>query len=420
MPRRASVYARTGHQAPNQTVEFQPGRPVDRLNLISRRSGRFGEAIIILQANRLDAKWAAWRIVIESGAQRMSTRACETGGMIGYPLSRANGTAFPWRVLELVRGQRAIATVWQGHLGPDFETFRDAYLNRWPHAATSVPCPLQCGCSHAVIKHRYGHYVGVCQCDSWNCPDLTLSREEIEVWEFAWNPFLSALRRALGLEGHQGRMRVPNCFEVGHWSGAGIPVILMVEPDFWHAEARVEQLLATTPGKFIVLTPSLDSLGAAARGLIVSHGLCGAGLEQFLAMGRRGVLHTIIPPGELFHAVTPPPSRDFDESVATQTLALVKKLEGDVTNHAPPGLVQVFSLYVLEGLSVRETAARLNCPKTTVGKRTRQLEKLLKAPLAAFRAAGNFDAMLERTRAAEARPRRVSGNTGEIDGDWGD
>lgn len=304
--------------------------------------------------------------------------ACSTVGS-GAPV-------FPWGVLERVRGQRAVAAAWRQHLGREFEPFCDAFLRPWRHPAATVPCPRDCGCAHAVVRHGDDRLVGICQCESWNCPDLVLTPRDLVVWEMAWDAFLVALRMALSLSGLHGPIRIAHCHKVGYWSRAQVPVILMVEPDPWRHVARVAELITQRRGKFILLVPTAESLGNTARGMLVEHRICAAVLEEFLALAPLGTLRATVPPGELFLSATPPRDERVEDTAARQAMAILEKIEAESGALKPPSLLEVFTFYALKGYSVRKIATRLRCAPSTVGHRVVQLTEIFKVPLHSFRA----------------------------------
>ena len=92
----------------------------------------------------------------------------------------------PWPVLESLYGLSAVTAEWRSQLGPHFAGFRNSFLVRTAQAATSYPCPRQCGCAHEIVHHSSTEIVAVCRCESWNCDDLRLLPHDIALWTLSW------------------------------------------------------------------------------------------------------------------------------------------------------------------------------------------------------------------------------------------
>ena len=88
-----------------------------------------------------------------------------------------------WSCLEELPGLRAVPAMWRGGLGDEFNLVRAAFLRTTGTTVASFPCPHECGCTHSVVVRDDHSIVGVCRCESWNCDDIPLTREEIGVLE---------------------------------------------------------------------------------------------------------------------------------------------------------------------------------------------------------------------------------------------
>lgn len=300
----------------------------------------------------------------------------------------------PWAALEAVRHQCATAAIWRAHLGELFTPFQREFLRPRPFPAATIPCPRECGCAHEVVAHPGGSFAGICRCGSWNCPDLALTAGDVRLWELAWSALADALRRALGLEPRREPLRpARSCIQIGAWSGEAIPVFLLIEPEPARARAIASELLLRVRGKFLLLAPGPASLGPETRGMLIANGAETAALDACVVMDPQGRLHPAMAPARLFERLAPAPAPSRSESLARQVFQIIGKFESHLAGK-PPGLLQVFTFYCIQGLSLREITARHGFPRSTLSDRKARLEKILGAPLDSYRRlAGNYDAL---------------------------
>jgi hypothetical protein len=69
------------------------------------------------------------------------------------------------------------------------------------HMAQSYPCTNErwCVCSHEVVIHRDGTMVAICTCDDGECDPITVTKDDLTVYEMDHVKILSGLARAAGL-----------------------------------------------------------------------------------------------------------------------------------------------------------------------------------------------------------------------------
>lgn len=292
-----------------------------------------------------------------------------------------------WNALESIRGQCAVAGVWQRHLGGQFELFCRSYLTRRPELAVSYPCPHGCGCAHAVMGPLDcpppGSAPGgalpdplpaVCQCEDPDCPDLLLRADDLACWELDWTRLARALRRALLLEPKPSDFGDRHTRQIGSWSCESVPVLLTIQTRAGDFRGAVALLTARLRRRFILLAPTTRFADAAALELL---GNCGAalfGLDSQVELAASGQLHPRCAPGDLFRSFQPE-TGEMDATgaeVARRAFALLERLDAS-RPCAPPSLLLIFRLFCLEELSASRIARQLGCSKPTVARRLAEI-----------------------------------------------
>lgn len=293
----------------------------------------------------------------------------------------------PWLVLESIHNLSAVTAEWRTQLGAHFAAFRNGFLVRAAQAATSYPCPRQCGCAHEIVHHNSIEIVAVCRCESWNCDDLRLAPQDTALWTLSWPRLGSALCKALGLHSRKAGFTLENTRQIGAWSEAAIPVILTVQSEPSGLRPVIRELAARLRQPFILLAPTARHLDATGKELLAHAGAGFFDLESHITfqstMGSTalvsepddaaeematGILRAIRSPADLFGRFTPQPAEPVEEDVARRAFALVQQLDSDESIQAPTVLT-VFRLYCMEDKSISQIAQKFRCSKATVFRR---------------------------------------------------
>ncbi|HQM22323.1 MAG TPA: hypothetical protein PK572_01675 [Kiritimatiellia bacterium] len=114
-----------------------------------------------------------------------------------------------WQLLETIPGPAAVPAVWKSSLGTDFDGFRDSFLRHLSAPAKSFPCPRECGCAHAIVRHKDGSIVAVCRCEPSHCDDIRLTDADVAVLELNWVKLGRAIAHAFGLTRRETETGVP-------------------------------------------------------------------------------------------------------------------------------------------------------------------------------------------------------------------
>lgn len=281
-----------------------------------------------------------------------------------------------WRALEDLRGLAGVAAVWERRVGAEFAVVRGAFLQVLPEPAASVPCPAECGCAHAVVRHDDGRIVAVCQCDPWNCDNFAVT--EADLVEYALNgaKLGRALARAFGCEAKIGEVGVPGTRQVGALGGAALPIVLTIVHERWQFRSVVAELAARLRGGFVLLAPTNRFLDATAQELL-GHARAGfCDLESTVTLLPGGTLQARKSGGELFSAYLPERPEEYSEEDVRRLYARVLlACDTDATTREAP-LKRVFDLYCMAGLSAQDVALKLNCAKATVINRLARLREM--------------------------------------------
>jgi len=311
----------------------------------------------------------------------------------------------PWSCLEVIPGQTGVASIWRGHLGVWFEPFKTCFLHSLAERALSVPCPHECGCRHEVVCHEDGEFVGICQCESWNCADLQLTVEDLTVWTLSWPRLGRALCQALGLQGKRANLNLPATRQVGAWSADAVPVLLTLQSERDGFLFIVGQLVARLRQPFILLAPTSQHLDAEAKELLANVGADVFALASHVEFSNPGVLRPCVSPGELFSRFNPQPKEAVSESTAQKAFALVRALDSEQPS-SKASLYTVFRLYCMEGLNAAQVARKCGCARSLVFLRLQALSRKLGThPRTLRQYSGHFERIEESL--ADPRARRV-------------
>ncbi len=296
----------------------------------------------------------------------------------------------PFSSLELIEGPSAVAAAWQRALGASFQLFQAAFLQPGGQLARFVPCPRGCGCNHEVLlrpcavadeqgptapaysKPSPSPFVGVCQCESWNCDDLLLSKEAVVLWELSWLRLGRMLCHALGLDPRPADLGLCNTRQIGSWSADAVPVMLSVQSRSGDFGVTLVQLAARLRERFILLAPTSRWLDARGRELLGNAGAGFFDLVSIVHLRPSGELQPTRSPGEIFAKFTPQPIESMDGDVARRAFALVRQLDSSDARTLPSSLT-VFRLYCMEDQSIGQIARKFHCSTATVFRRLRAI-----------------------------------------------
>jgi hypothetical protein len=278
-----------------------------------------------------------------------------------------------WSTIETAPGFAAVPAFWQTALGPDHETRRSAFFQRRPALARCYPC-LRCGCEHEVVATGPDAFCAVCLCESWNCPDLSLTTADLELWEVSLGKVARAVGAAFGLRQRFCELGIPGVVQAGVWSADSVPVILAVHGGREQFRHAVALLCARLPRRFILFAPTAAHIDASTAEMLERERSAFFALERCASLTRASTLVPVTPPGELFSAFRPAETRTLDEDAARSAFELVRRL--DVSERLkPPTLLTVFRLYCIEQLSAARIARLSGCAKSTVLERLKLLRR---------------------------------------------
>jgi len=203
-----------------------------------------------------------------------------------------------WRCLENVNGLVGVAELWRSFLGDRFAGFSGSFLRKRPERAASYPCPNGCGCAHAIAAGD--GRVAVCQCDPASCDDFVLTDADLVLWELNWSKLGRALCKALNCDARDADLGVVGVRQIGSFSSAAVPVVLVLHrgrEDFGTAVAQVAARLAQ---RFILLAPTSRFLDGASLGILKSLGAGFRDLQSHVLLTPSGILQATKNPVELF------------------------------------------------------------------------------------------------------------------------
>src|SRR5262245_3604471 len=90
-----------------------------------------------------------------------------------------------WHCLASIPGQVAVLSAWKRLAPNQIEGLCAAALERTAVLASSVPCPLDCGCGHEIVAGPTGSFLGICRCESESCNDLILTTDDVVLWRLS-------------------------------------------------------------------------------------------------------------------------------------------------------------------------------------------------------------------------------------------
>ena len=274
----------------------------------------------------------------------------------------------PWLCLEAIPGLVALESVWQNKIGAAYPSFRSLCLepSSWP--VRRIPCARGCGCNHDVIlRHDGSGAIAVCQCEPPDCPEISLTLEEITPLEVNFVRLGRALCNAFGFAGKHARLGPPNTFQFGSWSTDAVPAILTIAVQTPVFRSAVAELAAELRQPFILFAPTSDFLDAPSQAILRNHGAGFFGLDTHVILTDHGTLQPVGVPGEIFARFTPQP-KEIDLDMAERLFALVVTLDTEKPCK-PPTLLTVFRRYCIQELIAGQIAHKYECTKQTVLRR---------------------------------------------------
>ncbi len=211
-----------------------------------------------------------------------------------------------------------------------------------------------------------GHYIAACTCESKDCPDLRLTRDDLTPLALDVHRLGRAIAVALNCTPHITLLPAPGTVQIGSWSADGVPVILTIQLEPSHLRHAVAELVARLNTRFILLAPTARNRDAATDELLARVGAAFFPLEGTLAITNSGTLVARITPGALFEKFTPQ-AGDADQETASRVVALATQFDAKT--------LKVFRWYCVECLSATDAAARCKLSKTGVMRRLKKIQE---------------------------------------------
>jgi hypothetical protein len=278
-----------------------------------------------------------------------------------------------WREIERAPASAA-AIVWKKCFGTDFDTVAVAMLRKTDRQASSIPCPDRCGCGHRVVPNGRA-FVGVCDCEDESCDDLTLTAEDIAVWEVNRERMGRAIAKALGCEPKLTDFVPPHILQIASFGPTSLPVMLVMARDRGEFYAAVVEMVARLGEHFVVLAPTRRFFNAKVQELLNGAHAGFFDLEAHVRIAQSGGLQSNKSGGELFSPFLRSMNEPASDDEARRLFALLKQLDEGKVVKAP--VIQVFRLYCVEGLSRSKVAGKCGCAASLVTLRLKEIEKKL-------------------------------------------
>jgi hypothetical protein len=288
-----------------------------------------------------------------------------------------------WQCLEQLPGQVAVPAAWLASAGDDFNFLRANFLRANGVIAASFPCLSECGCAHRVAPRPDGSFTAVCDCDSWNCEDIPLTRDDVTLMELNWPKLGRALTKALGCDARDADLGLPATKQIASFAHVALPVVLTIQHDRDEFLNIVGQLIGKLRERFVVLAPTSRWLDGNAKTLLANAQAGFFDLQSHVKVASNG-FHAPKTAGDLFSPFLAETHEAATDDEARRLFALLKQLDSETQVRKAP-VSQVFRLYCLEGLSRAAVAKRCGCAESLVTLRLQAIEKALKRPPAELR-----------------------------------
>lgn len=188
----------------------------------------------------------------------------ERRGGGGVNLNRTHGTdgthatrpTRVWRALEELPTGIGVAADWQSFVGGAWTAFQRGFLDQCDAAARSYCCSHECGCAHRVVHHDDGSIVAVCECDPWNCDNISLTATDVVEWEFNRTRLARAMCRGMELEYRPQDLGLPWTQQVATFSSNAVPVVMTIQQERHEFRQVVAELATRWREGFILFTPT--------------------------------------------------------------------------------------------------------------------------------------------------------------------
>ncbi len=274
--------------------------------------------------------------------------------------------------------QSAARISWDRRLGTNFERVAAVVLRPTERDAQWVPCPDQCCGGHRLVPGHDGGggFLGVCDDDDPPCEDLILTSGEARVWEMDYARLGRNVARALGCEPRDVELGSARCRQIGTFSGAGVPVVMVLPTGAAEFRDCVNRVFSQLREHFILLAPTGRFMEACCHGLLKTAKAGFFDLDSVLALDPDGRWRSLRDTARLFSVHLPQRGEPASDDEARRLFALLKELDAANTVRKAP-VSQVFRLYCLEGLSRAEVAKRCGCVESLVTLRLHEIERKL-------------------------------------------
>lgn len=279
-----------------------------------------------------------------------------------------------WQILDTIPGTAAVSAVWKAGLGDQFDIFRPAFLRALPQPAKSFPCPRDCGCAHAIVKHGDGKIVAVCRCEPSRCHDIRLASEDCIVLALNWQALGRAISKALGVKAREADIGIRNAMQIGAYTEKAIPVILTIQNDRDGFRQAITAIASRLRDRFILIVPTAEFMDAACQEILAGTQAGLILLETSVILTPQGMLKTIQPSDVLLAKFKPDEKELMPETIALQVFQIVEKLDTDRPMKAPT-LLTVFRLYCMQCMPANQIVRKIHCSKGTVINRMEMLRE---------------------------------------------
>ena len=288
-----------------------------------------------------------------------------------------------WLQLEALHGLAAVRQGWRVTLGPAYEPAL-SFLRDSGVRASEYPCLKGCGCHHQVIRHDEGDLVAACQCEDSRCSTLTITEDDIRVFELDEAKLGRTIARALECKPVDVALSAPGVRQIAALGYPPMPIVFTICHSPVGFLQTVTALVATLRERFILLTPTASFLDARAQALLASVGAGFFGLDGILTLEPGGRFTSCRSAGELFSHYLPPQPEPMNQGEAQRVFALMQSLEdGPKVRKAP--LAKVFRLLVLGGHSQEKAAVECGCAPSLISKRVGAIEQIMRLPIEKLR-----------------------------------
>lgn len=161
-----------------------------------------------------------------------------------------------WRCLEETPGLVAVADGWRQRAGLNYEGLRSAFLSETGRESDSFPSAHVCQCRLRVVRHPDGSIVGVSDCGSVGCKDVSLARRNLALLAVSWLKLRQAVASAFDCDAKDMDWGLPGTRQIASLGGTSLPVVMTIQHDATAFRSLVGQLVARLPRPFILLAPT--------------------------------------------------------------------------------------------------------------------------------------------------------------------